>query len=79
MGRPRKYVQTNGKEITGVSWASDGRLNITDDNNGRSYFRNVVDASAPFRVHDTIGGCSSELFQSPVTSNLLPEKPVETG
>lgn len=48
MGRPRKYVQTNGKEITGVSKMPDGRFYIIDNNNRRRYFRKVEDARAAY-------------------------------
>ena len=47
-GRPRKYVQTNGKEITGVSRMPDSRFYIIDDDNRRRYFRNVEDARAAY-------------------------------
>lgn len=47
MGRPRKYVQVDGKEITGVSRMPDGRYYILD-NNRRRYFRRVEDARAAY-------------------------------
>ena len=44
MGRPRKYVQVNGKEVTGVSKMSDGRFCIIVGAKQRRYFKTVQEA-----------------------------------
>lgn len=48
MGRPRKYVQQNGREITGVSKMPDGRFYIIVDGHRRQYFRDVFRARAAY-------------------------------
>jgi integrase len=49
MGRPRRYVQVGGKEITGVSRMPDGRFYILIDGR-RRYFRSLPGARAAYRA-----------------------------